>query len=320
MARRRKQSDAALIALFLDMLAAERGAGANTLAAYRARPRRFRRVSRARTAARIAKADDRRLRGYLAEPRRARLQGVVGRAAAVGDPPALSLPLCRGHRGDDPAAVLEGPEARPRAAEGAVDRGGRPAARRSARKAIDDETDARRQRLRAARLNCLLEVALRDRPARLRTGGAAGVGRAARRAHAGGARQGRQGAPGAAQRGRQARDGATISTLRAGRPRPRRAPVEMAVSLLRRERPPHAPAFRPRLKALARRRHSRRQVSARTCCATPSPAICCTTAPTCAWCRRCSAMPTSRPRRSIPMCWRSGSRAWCATCIRWRTK
>src|SRR5207237_7328853 len=37
----------------------------------------------------------------------------------------------------------------------------------------------------------------------------------------------------------------------------------------------------------------------------------------CAWCRRYSAMPTFPPRRSTRTCWRSGSRAWCETCIRW---
>ncbi len=63
-----------------------------------------------------------------------------------------------------------------------------------------------------------------------------------------------------------------------------------------------------------------RLVSARMCCATRSPVICCTTAPTCASCRRCSATPISRPRRSTPMWSRSGSRAWSATCIRWREK
>jgi integrase/recombinase XerD len=35
MTRRPRASDEALVELFLDMLAAERGAGANTLAAYR---------------------------------------------------------------------------------------------------------------------------------------------------------------------------------------------------------------------------------------------------------------------------------------------
>ena len=45
---------------------------------------------------------------------------------------------------------------------------------------------------------------------------------------------------------------------------------------------------------------------ARTCCATPSPATSCTMARICASCRRCSATPTSRPRRSIPTWSRSG--------------
>ena len=35
MTRRQRSSDEALVELFLDMLAAERGAGANTLGAYR---------------------------------------------------------------------------------------------------------------------------------------------------------------------------------------------------------------------------------------------------------------------------------------------
>src|SRR5262245_6623896 len=47
------------------------------------------------------------------------------------------------------------------------------------------------------------------------------------------------------------------------------------------------------------------------------PATCCTTAPTCGWCRPCSATPTFRRHRSIPTSWRSGSRVWCATCILW---
>ena len=42
----------------------------------------------------------------------------------------------------------------------------------------------------------------------------------------------------------------------------------------------------------------------RTPCATPLPRTCSTMAPTCARCRCCSAMPTSRPRRSTPM-WRA---------------
>src|SRR6516225_4524028 len=49
----------------------------------------------------------------------------------------------------------------------------------------------------------------------------------------------------------------------------------------------------------------------------PSPVTSCTTVPTFGWCRRCSATPTSPPHRFIPMCSRSASRAWCATCTRW---
>jgi site-specific recombinase XerD len=43
---------------------------------------------------------------------------------------------------------------------------------------------------------------------------------------------------------------------------------------------------------------SSRSGSTRTCCATPSPRICSRAAPTCAPCRRCWAMPTSRRRSS----------------------
>ena len=94
MARRPTVSDEALVELFLDMLAAERGAGKNTLAAYRndladlathlkaagktIGGRRYRRLARLH-----------RCTG------RARLQGLLAGAAAVGGAPALSFPLRR---------------------------------------------------------------------------------------------------------------------------------------------------------------------------------------------------------------------------------
>jgi integrase len=56
-----------------------------------------------------------------------------------------------------------------------------------------------------------------------------------------------------------------------------------------------------------------------TCCATPSPATCSTTAPICARYRRCSVMPTSRPPRSTPTCSTPASRRWSVTTIRCRT-
>ena len=58
----------------------------------------------------------------------------------------------------------------------------------------------------------------------------------------------------------------------------------------------------------------------RTCCATPSPAISCRTAPTCAPCSSFSGIPTSRRRRSTPMCWRKGSRNWSTRTIRLPTR
>ena len=72
-------------------------------------------------------------------------------------------------------------------------------------------------------------------------------------------------------------------------------------------RSPPMPAFRP-------------TGSARTCCATPSRPICCRAAPTCACCSRCSAMPTSRPRRSTPMSIARGWSSWSTAAIRSRPR
>ena len=78
------------------MLAAERGAGANTLAAYgrdladfAAYLARARRIDRAR-----ATTDD--LRAYLGRLGTARLECGDGGTAAIGDPAALPLSLCGG--------------------------------------------------------------------------------------------------------------------------------------------------------------------------------------------------------------------------------
>ena len=109
-----------------------------------------------------------------------------------------------GHRSDDPAAIIEGPKR------------GRTIPKVLSIEQVDHLLAAARaemagerplpERLRAARLTCLLEACLRHRAARFRTGGAAGLGGGTQCAHAGGARQGRQGTAGAAQRRRQTRD------------------------------------------------------------------------------------------------------------------
>ena len=194
------------------------------------RSRRSRRaISRAHGSS-IADADTDDLRGYLADLDRARLHGLVAGAAAVGDAPALSLPLCRGQRGDDPAAVLEGPKrgrALPKVLSIAeVDallgrRSGRPKTRRNAA-----------QRGCARRGCSACWRSLRHGPARLRAGGAAGGGGAARPAHAGGARQGRQGAAGAAQRRGQGAPWPTI--WRCAHEAGRDGEVQMAVPVVRR--------------------------------------------------------------------------------------
>ena len=108
---------------------------------------------------------------------------------------------------DDPAAILEGPKrgrSLPKTLSIAdVDRLIAPRVRmRTMRGASAGE------RQRAAHGSLPAGTALRHRPARLGTGRAAGIRRAARPAHADGARQGRQGAHGAAQRRGAPGDGA----------------------------------------------------------------------------------------------------------------
>ena len=292
-----------VVALFLDMLAAERGAGENTLAAYRRdladfaahlRPPAAASTSRNRRPARLL---------WRALPnaalRRRRWRGGCRRSAS-----SIVFSTRKGNASDDPAAVLEGPK-RARALPKIADD------RRSRRLLAQarDQTETADQpagTLRAARLPawsksstppaCAFPNWWRCRP---RRPGATPDAR--------GARQGRQGAAGAAQRGRQARHG-RISRAAAPKPARRRksSRIEMAVPLVRRKRPPHAPAFRPRAESAGRGRGiAPATAELRTCCAMPSPAICCTTAPTCAWCRPCSATPTFRPHKSTPTCWRS---------------
>ena len=195
------------------MLAAERGAGENTLAAYRADLEDFPRTSA--HGARHRRGDDRRsarLSGDLAE-RGLQASSVARRLSAVRQ--LYRFLYAERHRGDDPAAVLEGPK-RGRALPKVLRSPTSTAARRGARQCAERGKPLR-ERLRAARLYCLLEVlyATGLRVSEL----VALPASAARRdsAHADGARQGRQGAAGAAQRRGQARDGATTSRCAARR-------------------------------------------------------------------------------------------------------
>jgi integrase/recombinase XerD len=143
------------IELFLDMLAAERGAGANTLDAYR-RDLGDLAAHLGAHGRSLARAGTEDLRGYLAD------LGARGFAAATM---ARRLSAIRhlyrflyaeGRRPDDPAAVLEGPR-RSRAIPKVVSVADVDRLLVQAKTGTDPERPLP-QRLRAARLACLLEV------------------------------------------------------------------------------------------------------------------------------------------------------------------
>ena len=149
-----RHSDERLIRLYLDMLAAERGAGPNTLAAYERDLQdlatHLKRVRRSIAAARTAD-----LRAYLEELSRRGLQAATAARRLSAIRQLYRFLYAEGHRKDDPAAVLEGPK-RQRALPkiltiAEVDRLLRAAGQ-------CDPAAPLGVRLRAARLACLLEI------------------------------------------------------------------------------------------------------------------------------------------------------------------
>jgi len=156
MSRRPGASDEALIELFLDMLAAERGAGENTLAAYRNDLEDLSAHLRASRST-IANATTDSLRKFLASlaERGFKSSSLARRLSAVRQ--LYRFLYAEGKRGDDPAAVLEGPKhahSLPKVLSIAdVD-----ALLKTARANSDNTKQPPLQRLRAARLLCLLEV------------------------------------------------------------------------------------------------------------------------------------------------------------------
>jgi integrase/recombinase XerD len=153
-ARAARHSDERLVALYLDMLAAERGAQSNTLGAY-ARDLTDFSASLAHARRSIGDASTQDLRAYLGELSRRGLRAatVARRLSAIRQ--LYRFLYAEGWRHDDPAAVLEGPKrARPlprTLALAEVDRLLRAAA-------TSDPAAPLRERLRAARLACLLET------------------------------------------------------------------------------------------------------------------------------------------------------------------
>jgi integrase/recombinase XerD len=154
MGRGPRTSNETLIELFLDMIAAERGASVNTLDAYRRDLADFS-ADLASTGDAIAEADSDALRAHLGrlDKRGLATASVARRLSAIRQ--LYRFLYSEGHRSDDPAAVIEGPKR------------GRSLPKVLSVKQVDDllaqaregvKTEAKSERLRAARLNCLLEV------------------------------------------------------------------------------------------------------------------------------------------------------------------
>jgi integrase/recombinase XerD len=151
-----KTSDGKLINLFLDMLAAEQGAGANTLDAYRRDLTDFSEFL-ATTGKGFAGAETQELRDYLAnlDARGFKSSSVARRLSAMRH--LFRFLLNERIRADDPAAILSGPKrgrGLPKVLSiSDVDR------LLVRAKALTEVPDASAlQRLRAIRLYCLLEV------------------------------------------------------------------------------------------------------------------------------------------------------------------
>jgi len=156
MARRPTASDEALVELFLDMLAAERGAGKNTLDAYRNDLADL--TTHLRAAGRmIAGADTDDLRGFLTSltERGFKASSLARRLSAVRQ--LYRFLYAEGKRGDDPAAVLEGPK-RGRSLPKILSIAEVDGLLAQARKDMEDAEQPPAHSLRAARLLCLLEV------------------------------------------------------------------------------------------------------------------------------------------------------------------
>jgi integrase/recombinase XerD len=154
MGRRPRASNETLIELFLDMIAAERGASANTLDAYRRDLADFS-ADLSHAGETIAAADSDMLRAHLGRLSKRGLAAasVARRLSAIRQ--FYRFLYSEGHRSDDPAAVIEGPKR------------GRSLPKVLSVKQVDDllaqareglKAEAKSERLRAARLNCLLEV------------------------------------------------------------------------------------------------------------------------------------------------------------------
>ncbi len=152
---RMKPTDERLIDLYLDMLAAERGAAANTLEAYRRDLSDFC-CDLDEHGGSIAKAGSDNIRDYLGRlsERGFSAASVARRLSAIRQ--LFRFLYAEGTRKDDPAAAIEGPK-RGRSLPKILSIGHVDQLLATARRAMEGD-GAIGERVRAARLNCLLEV------------------------------------------------------------------------------------------------------------------------------------------------------------------
>jgi integrase/recombinase XerD len=155
MARKAEASDHSLIALFLDMIAAERGGARNTLAAY---SRDLADLSQqlGTTGCSIAKASTDDLRRYLGSlaARGFAAASVARRLSAIRQ--LYRFLYAEGKRADDPSVIIEGPR-RGRALPKVLSIADVDRLLTESRNAMA-KAAAPAERLRAARLACLIEV------------------------------------------------------------------------------------------------------------------------------------------------------------------
>jgi integrase/recombinase XerD len=154
-----KSSDAKLTALFLDMLAAEQGAGSNTLDAYRRDLTDFSDYL-GHAGADFTSADTEALRGYLADldTRGFKSTSVARRLSAMRH--LYRFLLNERVRSDDPAAILSGPK-RGRGLPKVLSISDVDRMLTRARELTQTDVSPA-QRLRALRLYCLVSAARRD--------------------------------------------------------------------------------------------------------------------------------------------------------------
>ena len=152
----RASADQTSIALFLEMLAAERGAVANTLAAYERDLSDFsKHLIGGRRGLAAATTED--VRGYLQalEQRGLAAASTARRLSAIRQ--FYRFQCAEGRRRDDPAAILEGPR-RGRAVPKVLSIAEADRLLTTARTAGENGAPASMERLRAMRLVCLIEV------------------------------------------------------------------------------------------------------------------------------------------------------------------